>query len=324
MALSKLQTQGNWLAALSEDPTFDLDLTLDSMDLAELASAMTTQPKMSGQASGSLEVHGTPASLEGKSAIHLRDFIFGNEPRTLRGCGAQAAPGTVNLKATATARAIGSSKSRRVVSVQAGEAGAGLRLATDGPISATLNFPAIFLSKLPLYLSRRMFVDGILSGRLAISDSLHHPQLRGAAHLINGRLLGGTSLSTSITFGGQTATIDFAQIAQKSMSGLGDVRGEIDFRDLADIRMKIFPTQPVIALTLLEPGDCIDQDRTFSQRRHQPAFPGRSLPRANRRNRFPRRPFRAELDDFVERKAPGRSTGDASARRFIAHVSHLP
>ena len=90
-------------------------------------------------------------------------------------------------------------------------------LATEGPFSATLNFPTIVLSKLPLFVSRRMFVDGILSGRLAISDSLHHPQVRGAAHLVNGRLLGGPSLSTSITFGGQTATIDFAQIAQKNV-----------------------------------------------------------------------------------------------------------
>ena len=46
------------------------------MDLAELAGAVTTQPKISGQASGSLEVHGTPASLEGKSIVHLRDFVF--------------------------------------------------------------------------------------------------------------------------------------------------------------------------------------------------------------------------------------------------------
>ena len=115
-----------------------------------------------------------------------------------------------------------------------------------------------------------MFVDGILSGRLAISDSLHHPQVRGTAHLVNGRLLGGLSLSTRITFGGQTATIDFAQITQKNVR-LG-ARGEIDFRDLADITMKFFPNQPMIALTHLEPGDCINQIELSPNGGHQPAF----------------------------------------------------
>ena len=76
LSLSKLRTQGNWLAALSDDPNFDLDLTLDPMDLAELAGAVTTQPKMSGQVSGSLEVHGTPASLEGKSTRSPARFCF--------------------------------------------------------------------------------------------------------------------------------------------------------------------------------------------------------------------------------------------------------
>ncbi len=81
LSLSKLRPQDNWLAALSDDPNFDLDLTLDPTDLAELASALTTAAENVREASGSLEVHGTPASLEGKSTVHLRDFVFGNEPR---------------------------------------------------------------------------------------------------------------------------------------------------------------------------------------------------------------------------------------------------
>ena len=143
----------------------------------------------------------------------------------------------------------------------------GYMLNMDGPLSATLNFPAILLSKLPLYVSRRMFVDGVLSGRLTISDSLQHPQLRGFAHLINGRLLGGASLSTGISFGGQTATIDFVQVAQKNVrrtparvlaAPTYTARGEIDFRDLTDIRVRVLSNEPVMALTQLEPGDCIN------------------------------------------------------------------
>jgi hypothetical protein len=261
LALSRLRPPGNWLAALSEDPNFDLDLTLDSMDLTELTSGVATLPKMSGQASGKLEVHGTPASLAGKSTIHLRDFAFGNEPRISGDVEVQAAPGTVNLKATATARGSDPVNLEASIPFRLEKREPGYGLETDGPFSASLNFPAIFLSKLPLFVSRRVFVDGILSGRLSVSDSLQHPQLRGAAHLLNGRLLGGTSLSASMTFGGRTAAIDFAQMAQKNVRLAA--RGEIDFRDLTGIRVKVFPSMPVIALTHLDPGDCITEIELF-------------------------------------------------------------
>ncbi len=121
-----------------------------------------------------------------------------------------------------------------------------------------------------------MFVDGILSGRLSISDSPHHPQLRGTAHLINGRLLGGASLSTALTFEGQTATIDFARVAQTNVRHASALtaarctaRGEIDFRDLTDIRVEILPNEPLIALTLLGAGRLRRWHRAFTQWRRR-------------------------------------------------------
>jgi hypothetical protein len=265
ISLSQLRTQGNWLAALSDDPIFDLGLTLDPMDLAELAAALTTKPKITGQVSGGLAVHGTPAALQGKSVVHLRDFVFENEPRISADFEAQPGPGTVVVKAAAFARSSDPFNLEGSFPLKLEKRESGYAFNTDGPISATLNFPAIFLSKLPLYLSRRMFVDGILSGRLTISDSARHPQLRGGAHLINGRLLDGTALSMGVTFGGQTATIDFARLAQTSLRSVQALaatryaaRGEIEFRDLTDIGVKILPNEPLIALTLLKPGDCVD------------------------------------------------------------------
>ena len=256
VSLSRIRAQGNWLAALSEDPNFDLDLTLNPIDLAELAGAVTTQPKMSGQAAGNIEIYGTPASLEGKSFIHLRDFVFENEPRISADLEARVALGTVNGKATVITTGSDPVNLEGSIPLKLEKRESGYALTTDGPLSATLSFPAIFLSKLPLYISRRIFVDGILSGRLTISDSPHHPRLLGNAHLINGRFLSGSSLSTGITFGGQTATIDFAQFAQNNVRHAAG--GGIDFRDLTDIAMKIFPSEPVIALTLLEADDCVN------------------------------------------------------------------
>jgi hypothetical protein len=256
VSLPKMRAQSNWLAALSDDPNFDLDVTLDPMDLAELAGAVTTQPKMSGQASGNLEVHGTPASLEGKSIIHLRDFVFGNEPRVSADLETRANLGTLNGKANAVSPGSDPVNLEGSIPYKFEKRESGYALNSDGPFSATLSFPAVLLSKLPRYLSRGIFVDGILSGHLASSNSLLHPHLLGDVHIINGRFVGGLSLSAGITFGGQTAAIDFAQLTKNNVHY--GARGGIDFRELTDIAARIFPSGPIVVLTPLEPGDCVN------------------------------------------------------------------
>ena len=110
----------------------------------------------------------------------------------------QASPGTLTARAVAITRGSDPVNLEGSMPLRLEKRESGYILNTDGPLSATLNFPVILLPKLPLYVSQRMFVDGVLSGRLTISDSLQHPQLRGFAHLINGRLLGGASLSTGM------------------------------------------------------------------------------------------------------------------------------
>ena len=256
VSLSKKQTEGNWLAALSEEPNFDLDLILEPIDLAELAAAVATRPKIAGQASGNIEFHGTPFSFGGKSSLHLRDFVFENEPRISADLDARASPGTINGKVELIAPRSDFVILEGSFPLKLQKRESGYAVDRSGPLSATLNFPAVFLAKLPLYLSRRTFVDGILSGRLVLSDSLDHPHLRGNAQLINGRLLGGSSLSAGMTFGGQTAAIDYARFAQKNIQY--GARGEINFRDLTDIAVTFRPSAPLMALTLLEPADCVD------------------------------------------------------------------
>jgi hypothetical protein len=256
LSLSKLHTQGNWLAALSDDPNLDLDVTLDPMDLAELAGAVTTRPKMSGQASGNLEVHGTPASLEGKSIIHLRDFVFGNEPRVSADLETRASLGVLNGKASAVARGSDPVNLEGSIPYKFEKRESGYALKSDGPFSATLSFPAVLLSKLPRYLSHGVFIDGILSGRLSLSNSLLHPVLLGNLHLINGQFVGGVSLSTGITFRGRTAAIDFAQLTKNNVRY--GARGGIDFRELTDVATRIFPNGPMVVLTPLDPGDCVN------------------------------------------------------------------
>src|SRR5205807_1003785 len=82
-SLSKLRATSNWLSALSDDPRFDVDIALDPIDLGELATAVTTQPKMSGKTAGRIELYGSGAAsaLGGRSEVHLRDFIVGDDAR---------------------------------------------------------------------------------------------------------------------------------------------------------------------------------------------------------------------------------------------------
>ncbi|HMG06184.1 MAG TPA: hypothetical protein VK581_12035, partial [Chthoniobacterales bacterium] len=96
----------------------------------------------------------------------------------------------------------------------------------------------------------------ILSGQLAISDSLGQPRVTGDLQLIEGKFAIGTSLSTRLKFGGQSAAIEFAQLRQGRAQLSG--RGEIDFRNLAEIAVKIFPNAPLLDSPPLEPEDCVN------------------------------------------------------------------
>jgi hypothetical protein len=256
LSLWKARTQGDWVAALSDDSNFDLDVTLDTTDLAELAGAVTTYPKISGLASGNMEVHGAPASLEGKSAIHLRDFVFQNERRVSADLEMRASLGILNGKASLLAPGSNPVNLETSTPYKFEKGEAGYTLKNEGPISATLSFPTVLLSKLPRYLSRGLFTDGILSGHLALSNSLLNPVLLGNVQLINGRFVGGTSLSTAITLRGRTAAIDFAQLTKNNIRY--GAHGRIDFHELADVAAKVFPNGPMLMLVPLEPGDCIN------------------------------------------------------------------
>jgi autotransporter translocation and assembly factor TamB len=255
LSLSQILAQKNWLAALGADPNFDLDVTLDPIDLAELATAVTSRPNMSGQAAGKIQIYGRPATLEMKSDLHGRDLMWENEPRVSADLQGRLALGSLSAKASATFAGSDPLKLEATIPLQLGKRETEYAFKSDGPIFATLNFPAIFLGKLPRFISRGIFHGGILSGQLAISDSLGHPRILGDLQLIDGRFGVGASLSSLVTFGGQNATIAFAQLRQDR--ALLSARGEVDFHDLSAIALALFPSARLRDSTSLEPGDCI-------------------------------------------------------------------
>jgi hypothetical protein len=243
VSAAKIRGGSSWLSALSNDPFFDIDLALDGADLAEFSAAVKTKADMSGSASGKLQLSGTPASLQGQTEFHGRDLVLDGSAAWTADLDARLAFGIANFKASALFRSSDPIKAEGAVPLQLQKRDAGYGFATDGALSATLDFPAVFLANVPQFLSAGVFTRGILSGKLTVSDSVQQPLVTGNFNLIDGKLLGGSSISAGTTFQGRRGTIEYARIAQ----GNADIsaKGEIDFKDAAHIDLALIPNMPL-------------------------------------------------------------------------------
>ena len=255
LSTRKLNEGSSWLAALSADPFFDVDLAIDGLDLAEFATAVKTKPDLAGSANGKLQLSGTPASLQGRNEIHLRDFVLDNSPALSADVDTTLALGIANITADVAVRGSNPVKVEAAVPIQLEKQNAEFALASNGPLSATVNFPALFLAKLPSFITRGIFTSGILSGNLNFTDSVQHPLTFGSVSLVDGRLLRGSAISTEINFKGRKATIDFAHLKERD----ADISagGEIAFEDIADIRVSLSPSASLSPTMALSGSDCV-------------------------------------------------------------------
>jgi hypothetical protein len=258
------------LAALSADPFSDVDLSVDALDLAELAAAVKTKPDVSGQANGRIQFSGTPASLQGQTELHLHDFVWDASPPLSADLELQLALGMARIKANMAAKGSEPLRVEGNLPFRLEKRDPDYALISDGPLSATINFPAIFLGTLPSYLSRGVFTGGILSGNIAIADSVQHPLVTGGVSLVDGKTLRGPTLSAGTTFKGRTAAIDFVHLRESVALGAAQdaepnflsldvsARGELDFSDVDDISLRVLPVAPV-AVTAPGPGECVSR-----------------------------------------------------------------
>jgi hypothetical protein len=139
-----------------------------------------------------------------------------------------------------------------------------LRIGTDwsaflsSPINATFDFPSLFLANVPQFFHPDIFLDGILSGKLSISETLQHPRITGDLQLLNGKLHNApmdlVEANGRLTFAGDRGTIEFLNVSTKDVDL--SFRGEIDLRDQNDVAIKLAPILPIFDLTTL-PIDCV-------------------------------------------------------------------
>lgn len=217
---------------------------------------------MSGQASAKIQLSGTPASLQGNSEIHLRDFVLDGAPGLTADVETRLALGMANFKATTIARGSDPVTIEGTLPLKLEKRDAEYAVSSNGPLSATLNFPAIILAKLPRYLSPAVFTRGILSGNIAIADSVQHPLITGSANLVDGQFLRGSMLSAGVNFKGRNATIDFVHLRETPALDVS-ANGELDLSDLDNARLRVFPTATIFATTLAT-GDCVSSIEFFA------------------------------------------------------------
>jgi hypothetical protein len=131
------------------------------------------------------------------------------------------------------------------------------------PVQISVDFPAIFLATAPAFFHSNIFQDGILSGKISLSETLQHPSIAGDVQLINGKLSSSSDSfsnvvegSGRITFDTNRASLEFLNVASKDVDlALG---GEIDFKDINDVVVRIIGATPVFDLTSRS-VDCVNK-----------------------------------------------------------------
>ena len=188
LSLNRWRTTGSWLAAFDEEQKFDVDLTIDHLDLAALTAALGETSSVSGILNGRLAAFGPLRSLQLTTSCQLQNFGTGAPPNTLD-LEAHYFEGHAEGELTA-AFGVSTPVYARVslpLRLEKDRFAAGTVLEQTAPFSFSLDCPALFLETLPNEW-RFGFRAGILSGGIAFSNTLAAPQITGEAQLMKADL----------------------------------------------------------------------------------------------------------------------------------------
>jgi hypothetical protein len=121
----------------------------------------------------------------------------------------------------------------------------------SAPIKVDLDFPSIFLANAPQFLHPDIFRDGILSGKLSLSETLQHPRINGDVQLLNGKLQNApfnlTEANGRLTFNGDRAAVDSLNAATKDVDL--SFRGDVDLHDSNALVVNLFSLVPIFDST---------------------------------------------------------------------------
>ena len=130
------------------------------------------------------------------------------------------------------------------------------------PLEVSLDFPAVFLAAVPQFLHSNILEDGILSGKISLSETLERPRIVGEVQLVNGKLASSDffsnviGASTLAIFDGDHASLEFLNLATKDVDLA--FRGDIDFENTKHVVVRIAGATPVFDL-MSHPVDCVNK-----------------------------------------------------------------
>src|SRR5260370_12266392 len=130
------------------------------------------------------------------------------------------------------------------------------------PLKVSLDFPALFLAAAPQFFPSNILEDGILSGKISLSETLERPRIVGEVQLVNGKLASSDSFlnvigaSTLAIFDGNRASLEFLNLATKEVDLA--LSGEIDFENTKHVVFRIATATPIFDL-MSRPVDCVSK-----------------------------------------------------------------
>jgi hypothetical protein len=258
LSVSKVLHGSRLLDALDPGQNADIDLAIEPTDLTEFSTAISGRSSLSGTLTARLSIFGGLDALQGWSEVRLRDFAVSSEAAP---CSADAhtrfASGKLSANADLTFRGCDPISLGFTSQILLGKERSHAAVES---ISAQLDFPAIFLARLPRYLLHDWMRGGILSGKIFLTETLRHPKISGDLQLIDGKL-GATPFHASgasgrIAFHGDTASLDFARLSTRDTDLF--LHGEIDFRDPQDVSITLNGIGPMMDATPARSGDCVN------------------------------------------------------------------
>ena len=131
------------------------------------------------------------------------------------------------------------------------------------PLNGFAGFPgSSSLAAAPQFFHSNILEDGILSGKISLSETLERPRIVGEVQLVNGKLassdffLNVIGASTLAIFDGNHASLEFLNLATKDVDLA--LRGEIDFENTKHVVVRIAGATPIFDLTS-QPVDCVNK-----------------------------------------------------------------
>ena len=250
-SVEKFRQSRDLIAALDEKQKFDVDLLFQDLDLSQLSAALGDDLPVSGKLNGNLETYGTLDSLQLTTKWHFQDFDFQTTgaPRGKNVFDLDLVYGNGIAAIKADALLSGSDAIKLHANIPLLLDKKHLRqswpIATDLPFSATLDFPAVSLAKLPQKIWPLQTSAGIVSGNLSFSKTFGYPEIFGDFEISAGgfdpspRFPRLSELGARIAFVGTKASVDALNFSIADLPvSLG---GVFDFSEPKNWSLKLSP-----------------------------------------------------------------------------------